>query len=143
MFCRLLENAAARCHSQLEFVICAILPAVDLAAQMGNDRCVLSVRVEIAALPRIIVQVIEFIRILVAQAKFPAVFGNHCPRRFLDYAFNGTAPTQPGSLFHFRPVWCPLHKYVPAVSTKFTNFPRKGSKKFTQYFSERPEMTTQ
>jgi hypothetical protein len=31
----------------------------------------------------------------------------------------------------------------PTPGKSFQNFPRKGSKNFTQYFSERPEMTTQ
>jgi hypothetical protein len=32
---------------------------------------------------------------------------------------------------------------IRGVFQKFPNFLRKGSKNFTQYFSEQPEMTTQ
>jgi hypothetical protein len=32
----LLENAAARCYSQFELIICGLLPAVNLAGKTGN-----------------------------------------------------------------------------------------------------------
>jgi hypothetical protein len=34
-------------------------------------------------------------------------------------------------------------RVIRGVFRKFPNFLRKGSKNFTQYFSEQPEMTTQ
>jgi len=38
---------------------------------------------------------------------------------------------------------CRAKGVIRGLSEKFPNFLRKGSKNFTQYFSEQPEMTTQ
>src|SRR6267378_6503503 len=97
---------------KLQGIASGPLPGKNVASSLLDDGSIIKLVVKVMRFIGISLQVVEFIQVLISQAKFPSFRENYSTGRFIHRAFNRPARRELRPFHHFEAIGGPFDKDV-------------------------------